>query len=43
MKQKYQEAGLEAVSASPEQFGELVRRDLARFGDVVRRAGIKVE
>jgi tripartite-type tricarboxylate transporter receptor subunit TctC len=35
--------GLEALSGTPEQFGELVRRDLARFGDVVRRAGIKVE
>jgi len=35
--------GLEVLSSTPEQFGELVQRDLARFGDVIRRAGIKVE
>lgn len=35
--------GLEVLSSLPEQFGELVQKDLARFGDVIRRAGIKVE
>ncbi|MBC7781003.1 MAG: hypothetical protein H7125_12965 [Proteobacteria bacterium] len=43
VRERFAVQGLEALSGTPEQFGELVRRDLARFGDVVRRAGIKVE
>ncbi len=42
-RERFAVQGLEALAGTPEQFGELVRRDLARFGDVVRRAGIKVE
>jgi len=34
--------GPEALATTPEQFGELVSWDLARCGDVIRRAGIKI-
>jgi tripartite-type tricarboxylate transporter receptor subunit TctC len=43
VRERFAVQGLEALAGTPEQFGELVRRDLARFGDVVQRAGIKVE
>ncbi len=43
MKQKYQEAGLEAVSITPEQFGEVMQRDHAKYGKLIRAANIKVD
>jgi tripartite-type tricarboxylate transporter receptor subunit TctC len=43
VRERFAVQGLEGLSSTPEQFGELVQRDLARFGDVIRRAGIKVE
>ncbi len=43
MKQKYQEAGLEAVSISPEQFGEVLQRDYAKYGKIIKAANIKVD
>jgi tripartite-type tricarboxylate transporter receptor subunit TctC len=43
VRERFAVQGLEVLSSTPEQFGELVQRDLARFGDVIRRAGIKVE
>ncbi len=35
--------GIAATPGTPEKFGEEIRRDLARFGAVVKAAGIKVE
>jgi tripartite-type tricarboxylate transporter receptor subunit TctC len=43
MKQKYQEAGREAVSTSPEQFGELMQRDFVKYGRIIKAANIKVD
>jgi len=35
--------GMEPVLNTPEQFAEVIRRDLPRWGNVVRAAGIKAE
>jgi tripartite-type tricarboxylate transporter receptor subunit TctC len=35
--------GAEVVGSSPEDFARFVRAEIARWGEVVRRAGIKVE
>ena len=35
--------GIEPTPGTPEQFQEEIRRDLARYGAVVRAAGIKAE
>ena len=43
MKQKYQEAGLEAVSITPEQFGEVMQRDYAKYGKLIKAANLKVD
>jgi tripartite-type tricarboxylate transporter receptor subunit TctC len=43
MRQKYQDAGLEPVQTSPEQFGELMARDHAKYGRIIRAANIKVD
>ncbi len=43
MRQKYLEAGLEAVSISPEQFGEVMQRDYAKYGKIIKAANIKVD
>jgi tripartite-type tricarboxylate transporter receptor subunit TctC len=33
--------GIGATPGSPEQFGDRIRRDLARYGQVVKAAGIE--
>ena len=43
MKQKYAEAGLEAVTISPEQFGEVMQRDYVKYGKIIRAANIKID
>ena len=43
MKQKYQEAGLEATFLSPEQFGEMMQRDYVKYGNLIRSSNIKVD
>ena len=35
--------GIDPTPGTPEQFGDEMRRDLARYGAVVRAAGIKIE
>jgi tripartite-type tricarboxylate transporter receptor subunit TctC len=35
--------GLEPVGSTPEQFGELIRREVARYTKVVKAANIRVE
>jgi tripartite-type tricarboxylate transporter receptor subunit TctC len=37
------ESGLEALKEAPEEFGARIRRDYARFGDIVRAAKLKPE
>ena len=43
MKQKFQDAGLEAVSITPEQFGEVMQRDFVKYGKLIKAANIKVD
>ena len=43
MKQKYQDAGLEAVSITPEQFGEVMQGDYVKYGRIIKAANIKVD
>ena len=40
---KLEALGIGATPGSPEQFGDQIRRDLARYGQVVKAAGIKAE
>ena len=35
--------GLEAIGSTPEQFAAFIRADIAKWGKVVRDAGIKLE
>lgn len=37
------ELGSEAAAGTPEQFAALIRRDSARWGEVIRKAGIKLQ
>ena len=37
------ESGLEALKETPEEFGARIRRDYARFGDIVKAAKLKPE
>jgi tripartite-type tricarboxylate transporter receptor subunit TctC len=41
--EKLPELGLQVVGSTPEQFGEHIRREAARWADVVKRAGVKVD
>ena len=43
MRQRLLDSGAEVVSGSAEQFGTLVARDVARYGQVIRDAGINAE
>ena len=43
MRQRLLDSGAEVVSGSAEQFGTLVARDVARYGQVIRDAGITAE
>ena len=33
----------ELIGDSPEQFADAIRRDHARYGNIIRKAGIKLE
>lgn len=35
--------GLEATGGMPEQFEQHVRREVAKWADVVKRSGVKLE
>ena len=43
LREKYAGLGYEVVGGTSKQFTEHVRRELAKWADVVKRAGIKVE
>lgn len=43
VKEKLAAQGIEAATRAPEEFGELIRADLGRWGRVVKEAGIKGE
>ena len=42
-REKLATLGIDPTPGTPEQFGDEMRRDLARYGAVVRAAGIKIE
>jgi len=42
-KTRMTELGSEASGGTPEQFAALIRRDSARWGEVIRKAGIKLQ
>ena len=43
VREKLNQLGIGATPGTPEQFGEEMKRDLARYGQVVKAAGIKAE
>jgi tripartite-type tricarboxylate transporter receptor subunit TctC len=43
MKQRLAEQGADAVGSTPEEFGKLLREEVARWTEVVSAAGLKVE
>lgn len=43
VQQIYAKSGVEAYQMTPEEFGKLVKDEIAKWGGVIRKAGIKVE
>jgi tripartite-type tricarboxylate transporter receptor subunit TctC len=43
LRDHFERAGIEPVGSTPEQFAQLVRSDIARFGKIAREAGIRAE
>jgi tripartite-type tricarboxylate transporter receptor subunit TctC len=43
MKQKYLEAGLDAIVNTPEQFGEALQRDYLKYGKIIRASNFKTD
>ncbi len=43
IKEKLDSQGLDPLISSPEQFGALLRTDLAKYAKVIKAANIKVE
>jgi tripartite-type tricarboxylate transporter receptor subunit TctC len=43
VRERFKASGIEPVSSSPEQFGALMRGELARWREVIQRAGVKID
>jgi tripartite-type tricarboxylate transporter receptor subunit TctC len=43
VRNRYATLGIEPVGNTPEQFAAQIRADLARWGEVVKTAGIKID
>ncbi len=43
VRERYTAIGIGARASTPEEFTELMRTDLAKWKDVIKQAGIKVE
>ncbi len=43
VRERFSQQGADPESSSPEQFAQLIRDEVARWGKVIRNAGIKVE
>jgi tripartite-type tricarboxylate transporter receptor subunit TctC len=43
IRERYAVLGIDPVGNTPEQFAEQIRADLARWGEVVKAANIRVE
>ena len=42
-KERFAMIGDEPAGGTPEEFGELIRRDSAKWAEVVRRSGAKID
>jgi tripartite-type tricarboxylate transporter receptor subunit TctC len=42
-RERYATLGIDPVGNAPDEFGEQIRADLARWAQVVPRAGIRIE
>jgi tripartite-type tricarboxylate transporter receptor subunit TctC len=43
LKEKFAQIGSESAGGTPEQFGALIRKESAKWGEVVKRSGAKVD
>jgi tripartite-type tricarboxylate transporter receptor subunit TctC len=43
LQEKFATAGIDTTSNTPEQFAELIKSEITRFGKVIKAAGIKPE
>ena len=43
MKERYVTLGLEPVGSTPEQFGVFIRAELAKWGDIIKRSGARLD
>jgi tripartite-type tricarboxylate transporter receptor subunit TctC len=43
MKEKLSATGTEPLTSTPEEFAAYIKREIAKWGDVVRRAGVKAD
>ena len=43
VKERFVALGVQAVGSTPEEFGAFIREDLARWGKVIKTAGVKIE
>ena len=43
VKERFAAIGAEGLQTTPEQFGELVKREYAKWGEVVRRSGARID
>ena len=43
LKERYAAGGLEPLSSTPEEFRDLIRREVPKWKEVARRAKIKVD
>ncbi len=43
LKARYKELGVEALPGSPEEFGRLIEVEVARWGEVIKRLGLKAD
>jgi len=42
-KERFAQLGSEGGGGTPEEFAELIRRDSAKWADVVRRSGARID
>lgn len=43
LKERFTNIGYEIVGGTPEQFGEFVRKEIAKFADIAKRSGARVD
>jgi tripartite-type tricarboxylate transporter receptor subunit TctC len=43
MKEKLTATGTEPLTSTPDEFAAYIKREIAKWGDVIRRAGVKAD